>query len=127
MKQSVILIAPGSLDLGLTRPMTANMVKVETTPTFPMTVIGDDGKKTVRTYPGLRFSTFQFGLIYLSPELDMLDYKSIVAVVAHEIAHAETGNIVGEESERRADALIAHWGFGKELDSLRAVNPRHRW
>jgi hypothetical protein len=92
-----------------------------------MTVIGRDRKKTMSVSPSLQISTFQFGLVYLSPELDKQDCKAIVAVVAHEVAHAETRNIVGDEGERQADALIKDWGFGKELDYLRAVNPRHRW
>jgi len=91
-----------------------------------MTVIGRDRKKTVRTSPSLQYSTFQFGLVYLSPELDKQDCKAIVAVAAHEVAHAET-RIVGDEGERQADATMKDWGFGKELDYLRAVNPRHRW
>ena len=122
VKQSVILIAPGGADLGLARPMTVNAVKHETTPAFNMTVIGGD---TIS--PSLQISTFQFGLVYLSPELDEHDCKAIVAVVAHEIAHTESRNIVGENGERQADALIRTWGFGKELDYLRAVNLRHRW
>jgi hypothetical protein len=45
VKQSVILIAPGVADWGLARPMNVNAVKDETTPAFPMTVIGPDKRK----------------------------------------------------------------------------------
>jgi len=31
------------------------------------------------------------------------------------------------KEEREADDLIRHWGFDKELEALRAVNPRHRY
>jgi hypothetical protein len=84
-------------------------------------------EKTESIIPSLQFSTFQFGLVYLSPELDKQNHKTIVAVVAHEVAHAETRNIVGDEGERQADASIKDWGFGNELAYLRAINPRHRW
>ena len=71
--------------------------------------------------------TFRLGVIYLSLELEKQDYRVIVAVVAHEIAHVVTRNIMGDESEIEADRMVEEWGFGEELQALRAANPNHRY
>jgi hypothetical protein len=69
---------------------------------------------------------YKFALIYLAPELEKQSLAVVVGVVAHEIAHAETGNILGTESiERKADELAENWGFEKEIEALGAANPNH--
>jgi hypothetical protein len=47
--------------------------------------------------------------------------------VAHELAHVMIGDIIGDESEKKADDLIRDWGFSLELDKLREANPSHRY
>ena len=67
------------------------------------------------------------GWIYLAPELEDQSDRVIVAVVAHELAHIVIGDILGEESEKKADDLVRRWGFSMELDALREINPNHRY
>jgi len=65
--------------------------------------------------------------VYIAPELEEQDDRVIVATVAHELTHVRIGEIVGRESETKADALIREWGFSLELDKLREANPNHRY
>ncbi len=116
-KQSVILIAPGP----------------EWGQTLPTTLIGDlERFPHVPGLPGPAIETVvpkcNFALVYLAPELEKQSFEVVVGVVAHEIAHAEIGYILGtEQIERGADGLAENWGFAKEIEALRAANPHHRY
>jgi hypothetical protein len=65
--------------------------------------------------------------IYLDQQLETVDERALVAVVAHELAHVISGDIMGDEAERKADQMIREWGFDVELDKLREINPGHRF
>jgi hypothetical protein len=66
-------------------------------------------------------------VLFLSPRLERLSYPTVVAVVAHELAHAcllsECPVIPSYdaywENEHAADELAASWGFASELTKLR--------
>ena len=108
----IVLLAPGK-EWGLARPISF--------PCKPEAIRVQLGRKSRKLYQ------VEMGLVYLSPDLETESYPVIVAVVAHELAHALSRQIVDKESELLADNLIQQWGFGKELEALRAANPRHRY
>jgi hypothetical protein len=68
-----------------------------------------------------------FALMYLALELEKQSLAVVIGVVAHEIAHAEIGDILEPNCERDADKLAENWGFAKEIEALRAANPHHRY
>jgi SprT-like family len=76
-------------------------------------------------YSGLRFS---FGsrprqtITFYSSLADSLSDSALLAVIAHELAHAWLNEHVHPEEsierEHEADSLAREWGFGPELDAL---------
>jgi hypothetical protein len=54
--------------------------------------------------------------------MDPLSAPAVMAIIAHELAHAWLNEHVSPEEssnrERQADALAREWGFGPELDAL---------
>src|SRR5450759_737022 len=95
----VVLVAPERACWGLAQP---------TSFVLPPTKPGETERQR-----------FKCGWIYLAPELDDQTDRVIVAVVAHELAHVMIGDIIGDESEKKADDLTRDWGFSLELDKLR--------
>jgi hypothetical protein len=72
-------------------------------------------------------SVISLKFVYLAPEIEGIEERALVGVVAHELAHVVIGEITGVEAEVRADNLIREWGFGTELEAVRQINPRHHY
>ena len=89
---------------------------------FPMTY-DDFGKRYTR-------------ILYLSPRLERFGHVSVVAMVAHELAHivllseypAVPSYDAHFEGEDAADELACAWGFGRELRKHHQLHRRpRRW
>ncbi len=51
---------------------------------------------------------------------DQMDPVSLIGLIAHEIAHSFVEKPDHTANEKAADELVRKWGFGTELDKLRA-------
>lgn len=122
LKRLVFLLAPGS-EWGLARPISALYEPI--IESLPPVKVKVNGKESL--YPSSSHSKIHLALVFLSPDLEEEPYEVIVAVVAHELAHAISREIIGDESEQLADNMIRQWGFEKELNALRQANPHHRY
>jgi hypothetical protein len=122
-RQKIILLAPGK-DWGRALPYSL-LGEIRASPTMHVSVTREGGTHELER--SVKHAEVQFALVYLAPQLERQDYPVIVATVAHEVAHGISRQIDGEESERLADQMIGEWRFGRELQALRATNPRHRF
>lgn len=121
--QTMVIFAPGR-QWGQTLPYSlTGMIEAETG--TKVTTRTDDVVQEFRV-PS-RLCEVQFSLVYLSPELEDQKYPVLLGVVAHEIAHAVTREIEGDDAERTADDLARSWGFGAELNAVQQANPNHRY
>lgn len=70
----------------------------------------------------LFFSRPRQSITFFLPLLSALSEPAVMAVIAHELAHAWLNEHVkpeeSSEREHEADALAREWGFGPELDAL---------
>jgi hypothetical protein len=70
----------------------------------------------------LFFSRPRQTITFYSSLMDSLSSPAVLAIIAHELAHAWLNEHVSPEEssnrEREADALARKWGFGPELDAL---------
>jgi hypothetical protein len=122
-RQKVILLAPGN-DWGRAIPYSL-LGEKRTSPSLRASTSREGATEELEH--SVEYTEVQVALVYVAPQLEQQDYSVIVAVVAHEVAHGISRQIVGEESERLADQLTGEWGFGRELQALRVANPRHRF
>jgi hypothetical protein len=121
-RSEVALIAPGAGDLGLSRSLEFHVRRQQFQPAnradSVMEFPSNAGQVADQT---IDLST---SLIYLSPRLEELnDIGPIVAVAALEIVRSLSLAGQGNDAVREADKLLRQWGFEKELDELRRVNP----
>ncbi len=83
---------------------------------FPITVTEDRGTNLEWTYAKV---------LYLSPCLEHLSFRTTLAVVAHELAHLALGHKVFTREEYNAQeeeawSLASKWGFEEEVKYHRA-------
>lgn len=125
-RSPVILMAPGK-EWGLTRPMSfPYQLQTELLPSIKIETVGKTESSEEVFTPKPHY-TIKLSIVYLSPDLEDQQHPVILAVVVHELAHAISRKVWGEEAERKADDLTRQWGFGRELEALREANPRHRY
>ena len=85
---------------------------------FPATVTGEQlGDESIIDHSVV---------LYLSPRLETSCYDSVVAVIAHELAHIVLGHklFIGEgydDQENEAWELVEKWGFGREARKHRGI------